>query len=54
MPAQQYVQHDWPPEVWAVILLVMATLVVVGMGMFLVAANRPKHHHGPGRHHPQT
>ena len=54
MPTHQYVQHDWPPGVWAVILLTMATVVVVGMGLFLLAANRPKHSHGPGEHHPRT
>ena len=42
MPAHQYVQHDWPPALWALLLLVLATLVVVGMGLFLWGAARPK------------
>jgi hypothetical protein len=54
MPAHQYVQHDWSPAMWAMILLIMATLVVVGMGLFLLAANRPKQSHGPHEHHPRT
>ena len=48
MLTQQYVQHDWPPFLWAAVLLTMATLVVVGMGLFLVLANRPKRHRHSG------
>ena len=52
----QYVQHDWPPALYAALLLALAILVVVGMGLFLLAANRPKHlRHsgvqGPGMRH---
>ncbi|MBL0746385.1 hypothetical protein [Nocardioides baculatus] len=43
MPAHQYVQHDWPPALWALLLLVLATVVVIGMGLFLWGAARPKH-----------
>lgn len=42
MRTYQYVQHDWPPLVWAVVLLTLATLVVAAMGLFLLAANRDK------------
>lgn len=42
MHTYQYVQHDWPPFLWAVVLLTAATLFVVGMGLFLVGANRSK------------
>lgn len=59
MLTQQYVQHDWSPAIFAAMLATMAVLVVVGMGVFLIAANRPKHlrhsgvqaprmHHRPG------
>ncbi len=48
MLTQQYVQHDWPPALFALMLLTMATLVVVGMGLFLVLANRPKRHRHSG------
>ena len=41
-----YVQHDWSPAMWAMMLTVLASVVVVGMGLFLVAAQRPKHEHG--------
>jgi len=40
MPTHQYVQHDWPPAVFALMLLAMATIVVVGMCVFLIGANR--------------
>ena len=42
MPAHQYVQHDWPPALWAVLLLVLSIMVVVGMCLFLLGAARPK------------
>ena len=50
MLTHQYVQHDWSPMVFAAMLATMAVLVVVGMGMFLVVANRPKRlrHSGVG------
>jgi hypothetical protein len=40
MLAQQYVQHDWSPTLFALVFLTMAILFVVGMGMFLMAATR--------------
>ena len=48
MPTHQYVQHDWPPALWAVLLLILAILVVVGMGLFLWGAARPKQAHFSG------
>jgi hypothetical protein len=39
MPTDQYIQHDWPPAVFALMLLAMAVFVV-GMGVFLIGANR--------------
>lgn len=43
MHTYQYVQHDWPPFLWAMVLLTMAVLVVLGMSLFLAGANRSKH-----------
>lgn len=40
MRTDQYIQHDWPPAVFALMLLAMAVFVVIGMGVFLVGANR--------------
>lgn len=40
MPTDPYIQHDWPPAVFALMLLAMAVFVVVGMGVFLIGANR--------------
>ena len=40
MLSQQYVQHDWSPTLFALVFLTMAVLFVVGMGLFLIAANR--------------
>lgn len=48
MHVYQYVQHDWSPTMWAALLLVLAILVVVGMGLFLVGATRPKQAHFSG------
>ena len=46
MPAllfvQQYVQHDWSPAIWAILLTVLATAVTVGMALFIWGATRPK------------
>lgn len=42
MHTYQYVQHDWPPFLWAVVLLTAATMFVVGMSLFLLGANRSK------------
>ena len=42
----QYIQHDWSPAMWAMMLTVLATVVIVGMGLFLVAAQRVKRDHG--------
>lgn len=40
MSTHQYVQHDWSPTSFALVLLAAAVLVVVGMGIFLIGANR--------------
>jgi hypothetical protein len=40
MRTDQYIQHDWPPAVFALMLLAMAVFVVIGMGVFLIGANR--------------
>lgn len=42
MLTQQYVQHDWSPSIFAALLATLAVLVVAGMGLFLLVANRPK------------
>ena len=47
----QYIQHDWPPFLWAVLLLSLAALVVAGMGTFLLAANRAKRARNTAAHH---
>lgn len=39
MYLHQYVQHDWPPLAWALMLLFMACAVGAVMVGFLVAAN---------------
>ena len=49
MPTHQYMQHDWPPALYALMLLAMAITVVVGMCLFLLFATRPQQ-----PHHPQT
>lgn len=40
MLTEQYAQHDWSPMLFASLLLAMALFVVVGMGLFLLGANR--------------
>lgn len=51
MLTQQYVQHDWSPGLFAAMLATLAVLVVVGMSVFLLAANRPKRmRHSEVRH----
>ena len=40
MLTEQYTQHDWSPMLFASLLLAMAFFVVVGMGLFLLGANR--------------
>lgn len=35
MANDQYIQHDWPPYVWALGLLGMVVLVVAMIGLFL-------------------
>jgi hypothetical protein len=40
MLTEQYAQHDWSPMLFATLLLAMAFFVVVGMGLFLLGANR--------------
>lgn len=49
MPAHQYVQHEWSPALWAVLLSILAIMFVVGMGLFLWGAARPKQAHFSGR-----
>jgi hypothetical protein len=47
----QYIQHGWSPALYAVLLLSMATLFVVGMLLFLFEVSRQqrgvsaRHHH---------
>ena len=36
----QYIQHDWSPALYAVLLLILATAVVTGMLLFLREATR--------------
>ena len=36
----QYTQHDWSPTMAALLFLALAVLFVIGMGLFLLAANR--------------
>lgn len=52
----QYVQHEWSPALWALILAILAVLVVVGMSLFLLGAARPKRYHfsGDGGSEPRT
>jgi len=57
MSTYQYVQHDWPPAVFALMLLAMAAFVVIGMAVFLVGANREQRgftarHAGPDAQQP--
>ncbi|GAB3255713.1 hypothetical protein [Nocardioides dilutus] len=35
MAKEQYVQHDWPPYAWALMLLGMVVLVTAMIGLFL-------------------
>ena len=35
-----YTQHDWSPTLFALVFLTLAILFVVGMGVFLLGANR--------------
>jgi hypothetical protein len=46
----QYIQHGWSPATYAVLLLTLAGLVVVGMLLFLAAANRQQRGFS-ARHH---
>jgi len=57
MLPQQYTQHDWSPTLFALVFLTMAILFVVGMGMFLIGANREQRgttarHAGTDKHGP--
>ena len=36
----QYTQHDWSPTMAALLFLALAVLFVIGMGLFLLGANR--------------
>ena len=40
MHTHQYAQHDWSPTTAALLFLALAVLFVIGMGLFLLAANR--------------
>ncbi|MBD3924182.1 hypothetical protein IEZ26_06080 [Nocardioides cavernae] len=40
MPIVQYTQHDWPPGSYALVFFAAAALFLVGMGIFLIGANR--------------
>jgi hypothetical protein len=46
----QYIQHGWSPAVYAVLLLILATLVVTGMLLFLWEVNRQQRGFS-ARHH---
>ena len=46
----QYIQHGWSPATYAVLLLVLATLVVAGMLLFLANAHRQQRGFS-ARHH---
>ena len=35
-----YTQHDWSPTLFALVFLTLAIHFVVGMGVFLLGANR--------------
>lgn len=48
MTVHQYVQHEWSPALWAVLLSILAIMFVVGMGLFLWGAARPKQAHFSG------
>ena len=51
----QYTQHEWSPTVWAVLLLAMVTLVIIGMCVFLLFATRQQQpHHKEGATAPKT
>ena len=40
MHTHQYAQHDWSPTMAALMFFALAVLFVIGMGLFLLAANR--------------
>ncbi|WP_439937901.1 hypothetical protein ACS3YM_18470 [Nocardia sp. N13] len=46
----QYVQHGWSPAVYAALLLILATLVVVGMLLALFEVGRQQRGYS-ARHH---
>ena len=46
----QYIQHGWSPALYAVLLLALSTLFVVGMLLFLFEANRQQRGFS-ARHH---
>jgi hypothetical protein len=54
----QYVQHDWQPTSIALVFFAMAALFLIGMGIFLIGANREqrgttaRHAHGGKAHGP--
>lgn len=58
MHTHQYAQHDWSPTTAALFFFALAVLFVIGMGLFLLAANREqrgftaRHVHGGKGHGP--
>ena len=53
----QYAQHDWTPTSSALVFFAMAVLFLIGMGLFLIAANREQRgttarHARGGKHGP--
>ena len=40
MHTHQYAQHDWSPATAALFFLALAVLFLIGMGLFLLGANR--------------
>jgi len=47
MGNEQYVQHDWSPLVWALMLTGMVIAVLAAMTLFLVMASRAGRATGP-------
>ena len=40
MHTHQYAQHDWSPTTAALFFFALAVLFLIGMGLFLLGANR--------------
>jgi len=47
MGNEQYVQHDWSPLLWALMLTGMVIAVLATMGLFLVMVSRACRATGP-------